>query len=142
MDAREKCEFMSAYGANDEDAPHSFPFSAISTIKYLLHNIQVTTKKCPGLLKKCATHNSPLLLPFLLRVGSMYFLFYFNWKNPIRLPPFSRVSFPSVFFICILPMSLALLSTRSSSSLRWYCKKNSFPIFVCVWMYSCLKMYT
>lgn len=39
MDDVEKMyEFMSAYGANDdEDAPHSFPFSAIiSTIKYLL----------------------------------------------------------------------------------------------------------
>lgn len=124
---------MTTYGANDdEDAPHSFPSSAI----LLSSTITATTQKMPGSLEKM--HTTPT---FLLSLGSMYFLFYFNWKTPHQaMPPFP-ITFNSRFSFLFAspPFPLDSLSLVHPSHPYDMLQKNSFPI-LCV--YCCLKMYT
>lgn len=98
-----------AYGTNDEDAPFSFPTGTISTILSLLPFLCVNDKKMPGSLEKKRKLYSSLLHSFIFIPlfpslslslhGTMYFLFYFNWKTPIQANWRSHILSPSPLFL-------------------------------------------
>lgn len=126
---RKKCEFMSTYGANDEDAPHSFPSSAIPL------SLTATTQKMPGSLEKKIAHNSHF---YFASLGSMYFLFYFNWKTPpVRQchPLLPHIPIRNFYSRQFFYLHLSFLLTLSHSFIliltKRCCKKIHFPFCVC-----------